>query len=465
MLLKVFDFVRSCLWYIVDFIYQLIDSLVEIVKELNAFDIIDSLSNNTTFQAFYNGICTIAVTLFALFVIWKLVNKVLDPDDDNLTIKLIVSDSIKCGALIMLSTFLFVQVSSFSITLANYTANIFENNSNTTISNSMLGLFISYNADYKKSDEFEEKKTIPELINNGSFNNDELYLEKFVTEPKLIFSDDKDYKYDINWIMALLAGGFFLYSLFFASIMLGRRQIEFLFLFAISPIIFATSVCNKQRRGAVFEQITSLVLQSAVIMLIISLTIMVMQEINQTTFFENSVQDMIVKVLLYLGCATFVLTGSQTVNRFIGSNVSAASGREQLMSLMGFGRVATMGAITGGATAIGGGLLATGGAIKAGNVVKNATLSSVGATLGSYGASNSNGSQTRLQKISSAVGNRMFMAGQNGFNNVPSGTYGGNRVSDIMMQTGANSINSAIRTVLPRTGYNPAYYRQRGTKI
>ena len=151
-------------------------------------------------------------------------------------------------------------------------------------------------------------------------------MSKYVTKSRVILSDEKDYKYEINWIMAVLSGGFFLYSLFFAGIMLGRRQIEFLFLFSIAPIIFATSVCNKQRRGAVIEQLVSLALQSAVVMLIVSLTVMVMQEISVTTFFSNSFMNITTKALLYLGCATFIMTGSQVINRFIGSNVSAASG-------------------------------------------------------------------------------------------------------------------------------------------
>ena len=60
------------------------------------------------------------------------------------------------------------------------------------------------------------------------------------------------------------------------------------------------------------------------------------------------------KSLLYLGCATFILTGSQVINRFIGANVSAASGREQLMSLMGYGKMAGIGAtLVAGARSLG----------------------------------------------------------------------------------------------------------------
>ena len=46
MMTKVFDLLRSLGWYIISFIYNLIDTLLEIIKKLNAFDIINSLSNN-----------------------------------------------------------------------------------------------------------------------------------------------------------------------------------------------------------------------------------------------------------------------------------------------------------------------------------------------------------------------------------------------------------------------------------
>ena len=79
---------------------------------------------NQTFRSFYTGVMAIAVTLFALFIIWKFVNKLLDPDEET-TFKTIIMEIVKCGTLIMMSTFLFVQVSNFSITLSNYTGNIF----------------------------------------------------------------------------------------------------------------------------------------------------------------------------------------------------------------------------------------------------------------------------------------------------------------------------------------------------
>ena len=371
---------------------------------------------------------------------------------------------IKCGALIMLSTFLFVQVSNFSITLSNYTGNIFENSTNTKMSDTMLTMFISYSDNYKNSDKFSENKSIEELVKSDSFDNDEKYIEKYVTKSRAILSDEKDYKYDINWFMAIISGGFFLYSLFFAGIMLGRRQIEFLFLFSISPIVFATSVGNKQRRGAVIEQLVSLALQSAVVMLIVSLTVMVMQEINVTTFFTNTFMNITTKSLLYLGCATFILTGSQVINRFIGANVSAASGREQLMSLMGYGKMAGIGATVATGVGIGGGLLATGGAIKGGKALGSQALTQTGLALGTMGMVDSTNGQTpnRMQQFATAMGSKMYIAGQKLGKKTDTNKFS---ASDAFINTGANSLNNTVRKVMPRASYNTSYYRRRKNMV
>lgn len=459
MMTKVFDLLRSLGWYIINFIYNLIDGLLEIINKLNAFDIINSLSNNQTFRNLYNGVMAIAVTLFALFIVWKFVNKLLDPDEET-TFKMIITEVVKCGVLIMMSTYLFIQVSNFSITLSNYTGNVFESNSNATLSDSMLTMFISYRDGYKNSDEFDEDKSISELISEGSFDSDELYLSKYVTKSRLILSDEKDYKYEINWIMAILCGGFFLYALFFAGIMLGRRQIEFLFLFSIAPIIFSTSVCNKQRRGAVIEQLVSLALQSAVVLLIVSLTVMTMQEISVTTFFSNSFMNITTKALLYLGCATFIMTGSQIINRFIGSNVSSASGREQLMSLMGYGKMAGAGVAIGAGATVGGALLGTGVAMKGGKTVTSQALSQGGLALGATGVADATSGRNtnRMQKFATAMGTRMYVAGQKLGNKSSNKRFS---ASDAFMNAGTSSLHSTVRKVMPRASYNTSYYRRK----
>ena len=164
---------------------------------------------------------------------------------------------------------------------------------------------------------------------------------------------------------------------------------------------------------------------------------------------------------MYLGCATFILTGSQVINRFIGANVSSASGREQLMSLMGYGKMAGIAGAATTAGTIGGGLLALGGGIKGANHLKNSALSQVGAALGTYGATTTeNTNQSRVQKVASTLGTRMYTSGQRGFNKTQTRSNR-SRASDFIMNAGANSLNSAMRTVLPRASYNPSYYRRK----
>ena len=47
--LMALDLLRILGWGLVNFIYSIIDTLFEILKSLNAFDIISSVSNNNTF--------------------------------------------------------------------------------------------------------------------------------------------------------------------------------------------------------------------------------------------------------------------------------------------------------------------------------------------------------------------------------------------------------------------------------
>ena len=59
MLMKALDLLRTIGWAIVHFIYSLIDSLYDIIKEINALDIVSSVSGDSIFKKLYTGICTI----------------------------------------------------------------------------------------------------------------------------------------------------------------------------------------------------------------------------------------------------------------------------------------------------------------------------------------------------------------------------------------------------------------------
>ena len=465
MLLKALDLLRTLGWGIIHFIYSLIDSLFDILKGLNAFDIINSVSGNNNFITFQKSIIAIAVTLLGLFAITRFAKKIIDPDE-SMSSEGIVKEIIKCGILIIMSTFLFVQASTFSIKLAGFTSNIFSSGG-TTLSASMETMFIDYSDGYKDSDEFKGED-IAKNIKNGNFDGKKMYNDKYVTSSRWILPDEKDYKYSINWIMAIIVGGFFLYSLFFCGMMLARRQIEFLFLFVISPIVFATSIGNKERRNAVVQQLVSLMLQGAVIMLIISLTAIVMGQINETTFFSNAFKDIVIKSIMYIGCGSFLLTGSQVVNRFIGGNVSANSGREQLMAMMGFGQAMGGIATTGGLVAAGAGLMGAGAIVKGTSKVGgvgNSALGKVGQAVSNFG-SKIGGDGSSYGGIGSnlkMVGDYMQASSNLRRNNVDSKgqAHSQSRLSRFgsgMMNAGSNAMASAMQSIAPtRTMYRRRY--------
>ena len=452
MLLKALDLLRTLGWKLVYFIYNLIDSLFDILKGLNAFDIINSVSGDNNFIAFQKGVIAIALTLLGLFAISRFAKKIIDPDE-GLSTEGIVKEIIKCGIMILLSTFLFVQASTFSIKLAGFTSNIFSDNK-VTISDSMLGMFIDYSDGYKDSDEFKGEN-IQKNISNGNFHRKEMYNDKYVTSARWILPDKKDYKYNINWLMAIIVGGFFLYSLFFCGMMLARRQIEFLFLFVISPIIYGTAVGNKERRSAVIQQLVSLMLQGAVIMLIISLTAIVMGQINETTFFSDNFKDIVIKSILFIGCGSFLLTGSQVVNKFIGGNVSANSGREQLMAMMGFGQAMQGGAIAGATGALGvAGIGAGIASSAAGRLGGNKLAGAIGKKISSFGEKVS--SSSKENSAMSKVGNAISKFGGGMQKNTPS------KIGQSMRKSGYRNVSNALGSINPARGMYRRRYRGSG---
>lgn len=457
-MLSALDLLRRLGWAIIDFIYNLIDTLFNIIKELNLYDIVDSVSNNSIFSNFHSGIIAIAITLLALFIIWKFVMKILEPDD-GLSTHQIVMEIVKCGVLVIMSVFLFSQANSFSMKLSGYTSSIFTSNG-TTLSDSMLGMYVTHSDGYKNSDEFKNENIVDNL-KNDNFTKKRMFNDKYVTSKKWILPDEKDYKYSINWLMAIIVGGFFLYALFFSGMMLARRQIEFLFLFVISPIVFATSIGNKQRRSAVIEQLVSLILQGAVVMMIIGITVIVMQSINSTTFFANSgFKDMALKSLMFIGCGTFLLTGSQVINRFIGANVSANSGREQLMSLMSYGNAMSTATHIGGSALTGASAFGLGvGASAVGKLGGNKIVNKVGNAISKFGNNfkdkSSSASNPIASKVGSGIGNTIEKFGGKVKNATPS------NIGKNLRSHGRENMGEAVRSIMPQRNMYRNRYRTR----
>lgn len=282
-----------------------------------------------------------------------------------------------------------------------------------------------------------------------------MYNNKFTTNSRWILPDEEEYIYSINWIMSIIVGGFFLYALFFSGMMLARRQIEFLFLFVISPIIFATSIGVKERRGAVFQQLVSLILQGAVIMLIIGLTALLMKSIQSTIFFNNApIKNMVIKSILYIGCATFLLTGSQVINRFVGGNVAANSGREQLMSMRHFGNVLGTGAVAAGMAGIGAGLVGAGALTSgAGKLGGNKIVSTTGRAISNFGKKI--GGSSQIGSTRSNIGNAIAKFGTSMQNKTPSS------IGKTLRSSGYRNVGDAISTMDPTKNiYRRRYMRR-----
>ena len=201
-------------------------------------------------------------------------------------------------------------------------------------------------------------------------------------------------------------------------------------------------------------------------MLIISLTAIVMGQINETTFFSNTFKDIVIKCILYIGCGSFLLTGSQVVNRFIGGNVSANSGREQLMAMMGFGQsmgaVATTGALgIGGAALMGAGAV-TKGASKVGGA-GNSAVGKAGKAISSFGSKmggdySSGGIAGNLKMVGD------YMQASSNLNAMKNQQNGGGRLSRFgtgMMNAGRESMASAMSNVVPTRSMYRRRYRGR----
>lgn len=174
-MLGALDLLRTLGWGVISFIYSLIDNVFEILKQLNLYNIISSVANNTSFSSFHTGVLAIAVTLLALFIIWRFIMKILEPEE-GLETRQIVMEIVKCSFLVILSVFLFSQANSFSTTLSGYTSNMVTNNTN--LSSTMLNMYVTHSEGYIESDEFKNED-IKKDITNDTFGKKEMYNDKF----------------------------------------------------------------------------------------------------------------------------------------------------------------------------------------------------------------------------------------------------------------------------------------------
>lgn len=411
---SVLDLLRNIGMGLVNIIYSTIDVLYEVAYKINSLDMIEMLKNvqNSPFTKIFNSFVILGFALLFLFAVWKVTFRIFDADEQEQPLSNLVKEICKCGFLIFLVSLIFSQSMNISINLSEAIYNNFTNG--TTVGNTMKTAYLtinedcyynsgneSYHKDMDKVDKENVKKlkdqlngyaSIPEsvttvehfnnLIRNGTLTADTItdsgsFNQTCQIYKAGIWNDGEDYFFSFNWVFGIIVGAVFLFAIAFSVIMLGRRQLEIAFLMLISPIIFATSIGRKEQRSALYQQLTSLVLQAGAVLLLIGLTSIMFNAIQNSTDINNLpyVSKTVAQSVLYLGCAMMLLTGSTVLNRFIGENVSANSGRDALMSVAGaLGSVSAIGMAGAGAvkgtgqTAMGLGKMANAGILGASGV-------------------------------------------------------------------------------------------------
>ena len=395
----VLDILRGIGIGIVNIIFSTIDTLYNVAQKINSLNFIKMLENieNSPFTKIFNAFFILSFVVLLLFSVWKISFRILDADNNEQPLFEIAKEIIKCVFLIFSIYLIFNTSISLGINLSNSIYNNF-NTEQSTIGDKMKSAYLSINescymvkdgekvdkenvkdikeyldgyADTSKANTMEdfEKLIRNDTITASDVSDSGAFSYRCTIYKKGLWNDGQDYAFSYNFLFGIVIGIIFLFSVGFAVLMLGRRQLELAFLMTISPLVIATSVGRREQRSALYQQLASLVLQAGAMMLLIGLTSIMFNaiqnsvEINSLDYFTKTVAQSI----LYLGCAMMLMTGCTSLNRFIGDNVSANSGRDMIMAMRG---------LTGG--------IAAGGTLMAGTLgaMKNTTIGGVKAGKG-----------------------------------------------------------------------------------
>ena len=394
---SVLDILRGLGMGIVNIIFKTIDVLYDVAHSINSLNFIEMLKNvdNSPFTKIFNAFFILAFALLFLFSVWKLTFRILDADSNEQPLFELVKEIVKCGFLIFSVYLIFNTTINLGIGLSNAIYNNFNAN-NSTIGDKMKTAYLSINescykvdggdkVDSKNVKDLQDKlsgyadtssaktmKDFEKLIRNDTITASDVSdsgafsFRCNIYKPG-IWNDSEDYAFNYNFLFGIVIGAIFLFAVGFSVLMLGRRQLELAFLMVISPLVIATSVGRREQRSALYQQLASLVLQAGAIMLLIGLTSIMFNAIQNSADINklNYFTKIVAQSVLYLGCAMMLMTGCTSLNRFIGDNVSANSGRDMMMAMRGLGGgIATAAGIGIGAVGAAAGIAK--GGVKAG---------------------------------------------------------------------------------------------------
>lgn len=412
---SVLDILRGLGMGIINIIFKTIDVLYDVAHSINSLNFIEMLKNvnNSPFTKIFNAFFILAFVLLFLFSVWKLTFRILDADNNEQPLFEIIKEIIKCGFLIFSVFLIFNTTINLGINLSNAIYNNFNSN-NSTIGDKMKTAYLSINESCYKidgGDKVDEKnvKGLQEKLNGYSNTSSAKTMKDFeslvrndtITASHVsdsgafsyrcgiykpgIWNDSEDYAFNYNFLFGIVIGAIFLFAVGFSVLMLGRRQLELAFLMVISPLVIATSVGRKEQRSALYQQLASLILQAGAIMLLIGLTSIMFNAIQNSADINNLnyFTKIVAQSVLYLGCAMMLMTGCTSLNRFIGENVSANSGRDMMMAMRGLGG-GIAGATGLGIGAIGAGVGAVKGSIKGGKGIGQLAKGGIQTAKGMY---------------------------------------------------------------------------------
>jgi len=467
----VLDILRGLGMAIINIIFSTIDTLYDVAQKINSLNFIQMLENieNSPFTKIFNAFFILSFVVLLLFSVWKITFKILDADNNDTPLFEMIKEIIKCGFLIFSVYLIFNTTINLGINLSNSIFNSF-NTTESTIGDKMKSSYMTINescyvvnggestdADnvlelkdflngYANTEGATTMEDFENLIRNDSLTASNIsdsgaFSYRCTIYKPGIWNDGQDYAFSYNFLFGIVIGIIFLFSIGFAVLMLGRRQLELAFLMTISPLVIATSVGRKEQRSALYQQLASLILQAGAMMLLIGLTAVMFNaiqnsvDINSLGYFTKTVAQSI----LYLGCAMLLMTGCTSLNRFIGDNVSANSGRDMMLAMGGlFGGIRTAGSV-------GAGLLSATkntaiGTAKAGKGISQLAKGGIQTTKGMY-----HGIASAYDKTHSGISKRMNNAMSKGVTNVAKGQ---------MMQQSSNPISRAYGRMLSSHGEN-----------
>ena len=467
----VLDILRGLGMAIINIIFSTIDTLYDVAQKINSLNFIKMLENieNSPFTKIFNAFFILSFVVLLLFSVWKITFRILDADNNDTPLFEMVKEIVKCGFLIFSVYLIFNTSINIGINLSNSIYNSF-NSSESTIGDKMKSAYMTINdscyvisgGESTDADNVTELKDylngyanvssattmedFENLIRNDTITASDIsdsgaFSYRCTIYKPGIWNDGEDYAFSYNFLFGIVIGIIFLFSIGFAVLMLGRRQLELAFLMTISPLVIATSVGRKEQRSALYQQLASLVLQAGAMMLLIGLTAVMFNaiqnsaDINNLGYFTKTVAQSI----LYLGCAMLLMTGCTSLNRFIGDNVSANSGRDMMLAMGGlFGGIRTAGAV-------GTGLLSAAkntaiGSYKTGKGIGQLAKGGVQTAKGMYHGLASMGDKTHA-----GISNRMNKAMGKGVAKMAKGQ---------MMQQSSNPISRAYGRMLSSHGEN-----------